>query len=107
MSRFSLGDFLSRHQKKSWANPSVFEKVSSMEKNMDEKGLSRLSVGNFLTQIAERQRGRTLLCFRKVLLPKMFSVVGCHNFVDLFCLTVQKIFVGGTLSFGNVLVLKN
>ena len=40
--------FISRRRKASWANPSVFENVSSRERIMDEKGVSRYSVGSFL-----------------------------------------------------------
>ena len=40
--------FVSRRRKASWANPSVFENVSSREKIMDKKGESRYSVGIFL-----------------------------------------------------------
>ena len=34
---------------------------------MDEEGESRFSVGKFLSHVAEKQRGRTILCFGIVL----------------------------------------
>ena len=72
-----------------------FRKVPVGKKFMDKRGgVSRFSVEVFLSQIAKKQRERTLLCFRKVLVLKKFCVVGCHDFVDLFCLTVPKKFVG-------------
>ena len=83
--------FVSRRRKTSWANPSVFEKVSISEKIMDKKMVSRLSVGNFLSQIAKKERGRTFLCFRNVLVTKNSWTKWYHDFVEIFCLRVPKI----------------
>ena len=51
----------------------MFQEILGWKKKiMVEKVVSRLSVGSFLSQIAEKQRGRTLLCFRKVLVSIFF-----------------------------------
>ena len=69
--------------------------------------MSRFSVENFLSQIAEKSRGRTRLCFKIILVSKFFALKRYHDFFDLFCLTVPKSFVGGPLCFRNVLISKS
>ena len=74
-------------------NPSVFEKVSISEKIMDKKMVSRLSVGNLLSQIAKKERGRTFLCFRNVLVTKNSWTKWYHDFVEFFLSQSAKNFV--------------
>ena len=62
----------SRYRKTSWGNAFVVQKLSSTEKNMDKKEVSRFSVEIFLSQIAEKHRERTLLSFRKFPVSKVF-----------------------------------
>ena len=76
--------FVSRRRKASWANPSVFEEVSRREKIIVKKGASRSSVGKFLSHVAEKQRGRTILCFGIVLVLKFFCVLGVTPFCQTF-----------------------
>ena len=49
----------------------MFQKISSIEKIRDKKGVSRFSVKILLSQSTETICGGTLLCFRKILLPKI------------------------------------
>ena len=60
------------------------------KKFMVEKGVSRLSVGNFLSQIAEKQRGRTLLCFRFVLVSNFLDSRGITNLPIVFVSRSQQ-----------------
>ena len=76
--------FVSRRQKSSWANPSVFEEVSRREKIFVKKGASRSSFGKFLSHVAEKQRGRTILCFRNVLESKFFWIIAVSRFCRSF-----------------------
>ena len=73
-------------------------------------GVSRFSVGNFLSHSAEKHRGGTLLCFRKfgASKKKLRIIGGYYDFASkIFSFTVPKKFVGGPLCFRNVLVSKN
>ena len=89
--------FVSRRRKASWANPSVFEEVSAREIIMVKKGASRFSVGKFLSHVAEKQRGRTILCFGIVLVLKIFCVLGVTPFCQSFLSHSTKKFHWGTL----------
>ena len=61
------------------------------------KRVSRFSVEKFLSHSAEKIRRETLLCFRKLLVPKNVRDKrggGYHDFLSkLFCLTVSKNYV--------------
>ena len=64
--------FVSRRRKTSWANPSVFEKVSIGGKIMDKKGVSRLSVEFFCPKSPENNVGEPfcvseMFWYRKIL----------------------------------------
>ena len=99
--------FISRRRKASWANTSVFENVSSRERIMDKKGVLRYSVGNFLSQIAEKHRGRTLLCFRNVLESKLFWIIAVSRFCSSFLSHSTETFRRGPLCLRNVPVSKS
>ena len=55
-------------------DPSVFYKFSSMKKLWIKKGVSRFSVGSFLSHSAEDFRGGTILCFRKFLVWRKLGI---------------------------------
>ena len=58
-------------RKTSWANPSVFQKCSHIKFFLDNRGITILS--NFLSHIAKNYHGRTVLCFRNILVSKCFG----------------------------------
>ena len=63
----------------------MFQKISSIEKNLGiRRRVSRFSVGKFLCHVSEKHLGRNLLCLRKFLVPKIFSVVGVSRFCRSF-----------------------
>ena len=83
--------FLSHSAEKLWlVNPSVlcFRKFPVAKKFMDKKeGVSRFSVENFLSHCTEIFHRRTLWCFRKILLLKIFmhrrgASRFCRNFLS-------------------------
>ena len=58
-------------RKTSWANPSVFQKCSDIKIFLDNRGITTLS--KFLLRVAEKYHGRTVLCFRTILVSKCFG----------------------------------
>ena len=85
----------------------MFQKKSRMEKKLGiRRRVSRFSVGKFLSHVTEKHLGRTLLCLRKFLVPKIFSVVGVSRFCRSFLSHSTEKFRRGPLCFGNVLVSK-
>ena len=71
---------------------------------MDEKGVSRLSVGKVQSQIAAKPRERTIQGFRKVLVSKILCVVGVSRFCRSFLSHSTEKIRRGPLCLGNVLV---
>ena len=61
--------------------------------------MSRLSVGKVQSQIAAKQRERTIQGFRKVLVSKIFCVVGVSRFCRSFLSHSTEKFRGGTPEF--------
>ena len=59
---------------------------------MDNRGIRILSI--VLSHSALKLRGGTLMCFRNVLVSKIFWVIGVSGFCLFFCLTLPKNFVG-------------
>ena len=83
-------NFLShRTEKTSPGNQSVFQKISGREKKFMDKrvgGVSRFPVEKFLSHCTNIFHWRTLRCFRKILLSKIFmdkrGALGfCRNFL--------------------------
>ena len=95
-----------RTEKNSPGTHSVFQKISGREKYfMDKRGwVSRFSVENFLSHWTEIFHWRTLRCFRKIPLSKIFmhrkgGITVLSNFFEKLC--------KGTLLFsGKFLVSK-
>ena len=79
-------------------NPSVFQKISGIEKNLWIRGgMSRFSVEIFVSHSVEKFRKGILLFLRKFLVSKSFmdEKGGCHVFPSkIFGLTVPKNIVG-------------
>ena len=85
----------------------MFQKIPSMEKLMDSEGGSTFLRRNFFASHRRKTSWVNPSAFQKCSGIKIFCAVGCHDFVNLFCLTLPKNFVGGPLCFVNVLLLKN
>ena len=83
-------------KKKSWINPSMFQKIWVSKSFMHKKGISLFSVEIFLSHRVEKFRGGTIQCFRKLRVSKNFlhkkgiSLLPVEIF---FCFTVPKKFV--------------
>ena len=94
--------------------PFCVQKVSGTEKTMDERwGVSRFSIGNFLSHSAEKLRGGTFLCFRKFLVSKNFmdknggrEGVSQFSIENLLSHSTEKFRRGTLLCFGKFLVSK-
>ena len=88
--------FLShRTEKTSPGNHSMFQKISGREKYfMNKRGGYHEFPSKFLSHCTEIFHWRTLWCFRKILLSKIFKHRRGRGippgFVELFCLTGQK-----------------
>ena len=74
---------------------------------MDKKRVSRFSVDIFLSHNAEKHRGRTLLCFRKVVVSKMFRIKGVSQFCQFFLSQIAKNHRGRTLLCFRILCFQN
>ena len=66
---------------------------------MVKKGVSSFSVGNCLSKIAGKYRGRKLLCFRNVLVSQIFWIIGVSQFCRTFLSHSTEKFRGGTPEF--------
>ena len=66
---------------------------------MVKKRVSSFSVGNCLSKIAAKQRERTIQGFRKVLVSKIFCVVGVSRFCRSFFSHSTEKFRGGNPEF--------
>ena len=80
-------------KKTSPGNHSVFQKISGSKKCFMDKGGGGYHdfPSNFFSHCTEIFRWRTLGCFRKILLSKIFvHSRGHHGFVETFCLTRAK-----------------
>ena len=60
------------------------------KKFLNKKGVSRFSVGNCLSKIAGKHRGRTFLCFRNVLVSQIFWIIGVSQFCRTFLSQIAK-----------------
>ena len=71
---------------------------------MHKKGLSLNSVEKFLSHIADKIRRRTLLCFERVLVSKIFkqSWGKLHGFVDFFISQDRKTSPGNHSVFQKI-----
>ena len=79
--------FVSRNRKTSYGVPSEFQNISSMEENLWIRGVSQVSVEKFLSHCTKIFHWRTLRCFRKILLSKIFmhkrgASRFCRNFLS-------------------------
>ena len=90
--------FISQDRKNSPGNHSVFQKISGTQKYFKDKrgGVLRFSVGTFLSDCTKIFHWRTLWCFRKIPLSKIFMHRSgasrfCRNFLSHR--TETKIFV--------------
>ena len=63
--------FVQNSRKTSWADPSDFQKCSDIKFFLDNRGITTLS--NFSSHIAKNHRGRTVLCFRNILVSNCFG----------------------------------
>ena len=97
---------VSQCRKTSRGNPFVFQKISGMEKIMDKRGggITFFSAEFFLSHSAEKHRGGTLLCFRNVLVSKIFmhrggGGGGHQGFLENFLSHSAKKFVGNLSMF--------
>ena len=64
--------YVTRYRKVSFRNISVFQKKSCIAKFNHKKGLSLNSVEKFLSHSADKNLSRTLLCFERILVSKIF-----------------------------------
>ena len=88
VSRFSFEVcFVPNRQKTTWANPSVFQKVSGIKKFLRSR-VSRFC-RSFLSHSTEKIR-RGTLCLGNVLVLKNFWIISYHDFVKIFRLTCQN-----------------
>ena len=59
--------FVSQCRKNLWRNPSMFQKISSVGKNLWRRDVGIIFfVENFLSHSAEKFRGGTIQCFQKI-----------------------------------------
>ena len=73
VSRFSVENFLSHSTEKfRWETLRCFRKTRVSQNFMHKKGISLNSVENFLSHSADKIR-RTLLCFERILVSKIFK----------------------------------
>ena len=93
-------------EKTSPGNHSVLQKISGREKTfMDKRGVSRFSAEKFLSGCTEIFHWRTMWCFRKILLWKIFRQRRGGGRASRFCRiflsnrTETKIFVKETFCF--------
>ena len=84
----------------------MFQKNPSMEKLTNNEGGFTFFRRNFFASHRRKTSWANPSVFQKCSGIKIFCVVGCHDFVNLFCLTLPKKFVGGPFCFVNVLLLK-
>ena len=80
--------FVSQFRKKLWRNPSTFQKISSVGKNLRRRdGVLFLFVENFLSHSAENFRRGTIQCFIKIgVSKKIMHKEGKTIFsVEFFC----------------------
>ena len=91
--------FVSLRRKSSWANLSVFEEVSSMEKNMDKEG----GVTSFRREMFVRNRRKTTWAnhsvFRNCSGLNFFCVLGVIRFCQSFLSDSIEKFRRGTFVF--------
>ena len=83
-------------RKSLWRNPSVFEKISGIEKNLwTRRGISRFSVEIFIFSLSAEKFGKgILLSLKKLLFSKSFmdETGGYHVFpTNIFGLNAQKL----------------
>ena len=94
-SRFCRNFLSHRTEKTSPGNHSVFQKIFGREKNLWIRGGGGITIfrRSFLSHCTEIFHWRTLWCFRKILLSKIFlrrRGGGHHRFVEILCLTGPK-----------------
>ena len=66
-------------------------KIAVAKSSLDNKGVSRLSVENFLPYKAEKFRMGTLSVSLLSRIVKFYASKSCHDFLSIFfCLTVPK-----------------
>ena len=88
LSRFSVGSCSSKNaQKTTWADPSVFQKVSG-NRNILRSRASRFCRSFLSHSTVKIHRGT--LCFGNVLVLKKIWIIRCHDFVKIFRLTCRN-----------------
>ena len=71
VSRFSVEVFLSQVAEDIVGEPFCVSEMFWYQKFLDKRGITILP--NFLSHIAKNHRGRTVLCFRIILVSKSFG----------------------------------
>ena len=77
---------VSQCRKISYGNPSVFQRISGIGKlyAIGGRGYYDSTSDDFLSQMGEKQRGQTPLCFWDVLVSNVFWIVGVSRFCQSF-----------------------